>query len=156
MPYTNRDCADSTESEAEFRGETIVPTSSDRRRFHRFGFEAKAILRIGSHASLPCELMDLSLNGAMVKLESLPEELGESGELGLVVRGVIRGDIVTLNMDVVPVRVKNQRIGCRFVNVDAESFAQLTMLIEDNLGDVTLLDRELTQLDYWPGDVSVA
>lgn len=127
-----------------------MSSSSERRRFHRFGFEARAVLRIGAHGRVPCDLIDLSLNGALIELEE-PANKDHSGELGLVVRGVVRGDTVTMSMDVEPVRIEGRRLGCRFVNVDPESFANLKSLIEDNLGDVSLLDRELTQLDYWPG-----
>lgn len=131
-----------------------MPTSDERRRFHRYGFEAMAMLRIGVRGRVPCQLIDLSLNGALVALGEAPtEDLGE-GNLGLVLRGVVRGDTVTMSMDIEPVRIEGRRLGCRFVNVDLDSFANLKSLIEDNLGDVSLLDRELTQLDYWPGDSS--
>ena len=49
------------------------------------------------------------------------------------------------------VRVEDGQVACRFVGTDPESFEQLRDLVADNLGDIELLDRELTQLDYWPG-----
>lgn len=130
--------------------------SNERRRFHRFGFEAQALLRIGAHARMSCVLLDLSLNGALVELDRAPPTHGQSGKLGLVVRGLVRDDMVTMSMDIEPVRIDGRRLGCRFVNIDIDSFASLKLLIQDNLGDVSLLDRELTQLDYWPGTSSDA
>lgn len=109
------------------------------------------MLRIGAHARLSCALLDLSLNGALVELDKPPPTNEQSGKLGLVVRGLVRGDMVTMSMDIEPVRLDGRRLGCRFVNIDTDSFASLKLLIEDNLGDIGLLDRELTQLNYWPG-----
>lgn len=129
-----------------------MSSSSDRRRFHRFPFEAKAVLRIGPKSHLVCDLLDLSLNGALLGVDELANYTrGELGELELVIRGEVRGDVVTMNMDVEAVRIERSRLACRFVSIDDDSFASLKTLIEDNLGDVSMLDRELTQLDYWPG-----
>ncbi len=133
--------------------ERSVSSSTERRRFHRFPFEAQALLRIGNQSRLPCVLLDISLNGALLEVPNLASvDLDHNtGELGLVVRGEVNGCEVTMSMDVSVVRIRSERIACRFTEVDANSFSSLKGLIEDNLGDVNLLDRELTQLDYWPG-----
>lgn len=130
-----------------------MSSSTERRRFHRFPFEAQALLRIGNHSRLPCVLLDISLNGALLEVPNLASiNLEENlGELGLAVRGEVNGSEVTISMDVTVVRIQAERLACRFIEVDVDSFASLKALIEDNLGDVSLLDRELTQLDYWPG-----
>lgn len=132
-----------------------------RRRFHRFPFDAKAVLHVGSRGSglrgsVPCELLDLSLNGVMVRVpESLEEDrLQERNLVGLAVRGAIRGDEVTMTMHITPAHVAGSNVGLRFTRVDIDSFDALKTLIEDNLGNPDLLDRELTQLDYWPGEVA--
>ena len=52
-------------------------------------------------------------------------------------------------------RIESGRAACRFVGTDPASFERLRDLVADNLGDLEMLDRELTQLDYWPG-LSVA
>ena len=130
-----------------------MSSGSERRRFHRFPFEAQALLRIGSHSRIPCVLLDISLNGALLEvpnLASVPLD-NSRGELGLALRGEVNGTEVTMSMDVNVVRILTERIACRFSEIDTKSFASLKLLIEDNLGDVSLLDRELTQLDYWPG-----
>lgn len=128
-----------------------MPRSPERRRFHRFGFEAQALLRIGARARNPCKLLDLSLNGALIELDEPPANDYDVGTLGLAIRGLVRGDTVTMSMDIEPVHIAGRQMGCRFVRIDLDSFASLKTLIEDNLGDVDLLDRELSQLDYWPG-----
>lgn len=130
-----------------------MSTTSERRRFHRFPFQAQALLRVREQSRAPAVLLDISLNGALLEVPSLGSvSLDENvGELGLSVRGEINGHEVTMTMDVQVVRLERERVACRFIGVDADSFSSLKVLIEDNLGDAALLDRELTQLDYWPG-----
>jgi hypothetical protein len=130
-----------------------VSSASERRRFHRFPFQSQALLRVGQQARLPAVLLDISLNGALLEVPGLGTSSidDNDGELGLSVRGEVNGNEVTMSMDVQVVRLERERVACRFLEVDADSFSSLKSLIEDNLGNVALLDRELTQLDYWPG-----
>ncbi len=130
-----------------------MSTTSDRRRFHRFPFQAQALLRIGESSRVPAVLLDISLNGALLEVPSLSSVSldDNAGELGLSVRGEINGNEVTMTMDVSVVRIESERVACCYVGVDTDTFSSLKTLIEENLGDVSLLDRELTQLDYWPG-----
>jgi hypothetical protein len=124
----------------------------ERRRFHRFPFDADCRLVIGAGEALPCELLDLSINGALVALSvGLDEPTVLDGELRLDLRGKVHGDEVELHAVIKAVRVEPGRVACRFMGMDADSFQGLTSLVAENLGDIQLLDRELTQLDYWPG-----
>jgi len=133
--------------------ENCVSTTSERRRFHRFPFQAQALLRIGEQARVPAVLLDISLNGALLEVPSLSSmSLDENlGELSLSLRGEVNGSEVAMTMSVSVVRIEAERLACCFRGVDPESFSSLKLLIEENLGDLSLLDRELTQLDYWPG-----
>ncbi len=130
-----------------------MSTTSERRRFHRFPFQAQALLRIGEQARVPAVLLDISLNGALLEVPSLSSmSLDENlGELSLSLRGEVNGSEVAMTMSVSVVRIEAERLACCFRGVDPESFSSLKLLIEENLGDLSLLDRELTQLDYWPG-----
>lgn len=134
-----------------------MSATKERRRFHRFPFDARAILHIGVNSHAACELLDLSINGVLLEVAE-PEyiEKAAKGMLGLVIRGEVRGDVVTMNMNVEVVRIDGACLACRIVSVDLASFASLKALVEDNLGDVRMLDRELKQLDYWPGAASAA
>ena len=85
-------------------------------------------------------------------LESgLKTRFAGSGLLDLVLRGLVLGDQVEIQIRIEAVWQDNARLGCRFIGVDRESFAHLKTLIEANLGNPCLLDRELTHLAYWPG-----
>ncbi len=130
----------------------------ERRRFHRFPFEARCTVSFGERGEQPCELLDLSLNGALVRLpKQLQSAAAEdpdpvaSGSLQLHLRGLRENDQTRMDMAAQIVRVQEDTLACRFVSLDESSFAALKALVAANLGDETLLKRELTQLDYWPG-----
>lgn len=124
----------------------------ERRRFHRFPFDARCRLIIGDGESLTCDLLDLSINGALISLEvGLDEPTVLDGELRLDLRGSIHGDEVQLHVVIKAVRIEPKRAACRFIGMDVDSFEGLKRLVVENLGDTEMLDRELTQLDYWPG-----
>lgn len=124
----------------------------ERRRFHRFPFNAECYLLVREGESLACELLDLSINGALIAVSvGLDEPTVLDGELRLVLRGTIQDDPIQLHPVIKAVRVEPGRVACRFIGMDADSFAGLKNLVAENLGDIALLDRELTQLDYWPG-----
>jgi hypothetical protein len=129
-----------------------MSAAQERRRFHRFPFEAEGHLMVPTLGSVNCDLIDLSISGALLLLQRPVDQVaGRSGHLDLILRGLVRGDKVEIHSKVEAIWQENLQLGCRFVGVDADSFAHLKTLIEDNLGDPSLLDRELTQLAYWPG-----
>lgn len=98
------------------------------------------------------DLLDLSINGALLQIdEALPEDAVHSGVLELDILAAENAERVEMRMQVRAVRFESGRVACRFAAVDVEHFERLRTLIESNLGDVELLDRELTRLDYWPG-----
>ena len=126
--------------------------NEERRRFHRFPFHAECQLTPTGKDRVHCELLDLSINGALLKVDdSFREEVVPDSHLRLHFDGQVNGEQVSLEMWVTAVRVQRHQVACRFTAVDADSFEQLKNLVAENLGDVELLDRELTQLDYWPG-----
>ncbi len=126
--------------------------NEERRRFHRFPFHADCQLAPTGKDPVHCELLDLSINGALLKVEeSFREEVLPDSHLRLHFNGQINGSRVSLEMWVTAVRVQRDQVACRFTAVDAERFESLKNLVAENLGEVELLDRELTQLDYWPG-----
>lgn len=126
--------------------------AQERRRFHRFPFEAEGVLSVPKLGRLPCELIDLSISGVLLLLKAPVGKIaGQYGQLDLVLRGLDDSGQVEICSKVEAVWQEGEQLGCRYVGVDADSFAQLKALIEKNLGDPRLLDRELTQLAYWPG-----
>lgn len=128
-----------------------MSTSDERRRFHRFPFDAECELMLKDQP-IPCHLMDLSINGMLVQVDD-DRDYPLSAEMYLRLRltGTVDDHVVAIRGVVRAVRVHQRLIACRFEALDMDSFVQLKALVEKNLGDVLMLDRELTQLDYWPG-----
>lgn len=128
-------------------------TQAERRPFHRFGFRADCELLPEAGRQRPCELIDLSINGALLALADGAADFGSArgGDFTLKLRGLVNGEHVVIVLGVRAVRVEDRRVACRFVHVDPDSFDRLKALVAENLGDLAMLDRELTQLDYWPG-----
>ncbi|MEM9533255.1 MAG: PilZ domain-containing protein [Pseudomonadota bacterium] len=115
--------------------------SSERRRFHRINLDAQVHLYSGSQA-WRSELIDISLKGALLKR---PDEW--SGKPGDFYRIEIRleGGVV-ISMSVGVAHISEDRIGFICQRIDMDSFVHLKRLVELNLGDATLLTRELSGL----------
>lgn len=126
--------------------------AQEHRSFHRFPFDGRGLLSIGHARRVHCLVRDVSINGSLIELQDeVQAATGEAGELGLILRGKVRDNEVTLEFGIEVAWQDGQLLGCRFVRVDPESFDYLRVFIADNLGDPKLLDRELTKLGYWPG-----
>ncbi len=113
----------------------------ERRRFHRFDFEAEVRLYSGNR-QWQTELIDISLKGVLLRRPADWE--GSPGALFRVeIR--LRGGVV-ISMSVIAAHVTADRVGFHCERIDMDSFAHLKRLIELNLGDPSLLSRELSAL----------
>ena len=123
----------------------------ERRKFSRVQFESGASLQLGAH-SVPCEVLDLSLKGALLAcaaadLVSLAPARGDACGLALALEGSGEAT-VTLQGEVVYVAVQQEivHLGLRCRVIDLDSITHLRRLVELNLGDPALLERELAAL----------
>lgn len=123
---------------------TGVPMEQ-RRHFSRVLFKAKASLRADAQSpSQPCEVLDLSLKGALVKVASGEQWLPEQAcllelELDAEHRARIR----------MASRISHRQgqvIGLHCVEIDLDSITHLRRLVELNVGDDAILQRELSAL----------
>lgn len=117
--------------------------NNGRRHFHRVRFDGQAFLTFESGDEWPVELMDLSLQGALVRtVDPLPEEHRTA-------YGYLR---VPLNPDfhillmIQVVRMDGRDLGLRVTQMDLESAQHLRRIVELNLGDAELLNRDLAAL----------
>lgn len=118
------------------------PESSERRRFHRILFDAPATITAEGR-EFDTRLVDISLKGA---LAAVPEDW--PGEIGMDARILIRldeGDDV-IEMTAQIMHQEGDRIGLQCRHIDMDSITHLRRLVELNLGDANLLERELAQL----------
>ncbi len=112
-----------------------------RRHFSRIPFQSDARLHWprGVHA---VHVLDLALKGALLEAsEPFPVVLGEVCSLVLPLAGdekiVMKGAVAHL---------EGCRIGIECQHIDVDSLTSLRRLVELNLGDVSLVDRELVHL----------
>lgn len=120
-----------------------TPASDQRRHFSRVLFKADAKLD-ASGQSDACEVRDLSLKGALLKVEHpalwpvgakvrLDLTLDAGGKARIRMKGSI-----AYHAGIV--------VGMRCLAIDLDSITHLRRLVELNLGDEAILQRELAAL----------
>lgn len=121
-------------------GTTDTPSPA-RRQFSRIAFDAGVVLQTaaGKHA---CKLVDLSLKGALVeRVTPWGERPGEP--CSLVVQ---LADDEAIRMTGEVSHVEGGRLGLHCRDIDLDSITSLRRLIELNLGDEALLNREISAM----------
>jgi PilZ domain len=115
--------------------------NNERRRFHRFDIEGTVRL-YSDKAMWETKLVDVSLKGVLIER---PKDW--NGKVG----GTFRMDLriegsVIISMGVTTAHLMPHRVGFQWQKIDLDSFTQLKRLVELNLGDATMLNRELSAL----------
>lgn len=120
--------------------------SEDRRHHSRITFHTAAHLVVGNR-QIPAKVLDLSLKGSLVQLPendtSLEAEVDSPCELNIDL------DDAESNRICMKVRIAHAhrgRIGLLCQDIDLDSVTHLRRLVELNLGDPDLLERELSAL----------
>jgi len=112
-----------------------------QRQFSRIPFEVPVTLQT-EQQSWETDLIDISLHGALIKTPQIFEADQEQlYQLAIHLEGGL--DIC---MDVLIAHHENEGVGLHCKNIDADSIAHLRRLIELNLGNPELLERELSAL----------
>lgn len=130
--------------------EPIINT--ERRQFSRVAFNAEAEL-ITTEQQLQAQVLDLSLKGALLRLPDgaksdcgapclLKVSLGGNGGSGG--SGASGGTIIAMAGEIT--HVEGDLVGVLCRSIDIESITHLRRLIEMNLGDAALLERDLKAL----------
>jgi hypothetical protein len=128
---------------AIFRPTITGKTMRQRRHFSRVLFNARATLS-GDAQSSPCEVLDLSLKGALVRVADSRAWSPESScrlELALDPE-----QEVSIRMSAKVAHREGQVIGLHCVTIDLDSITHLRRLVELNLGDDSVLQREVSAL----------
>lgn len=116
--------------------------SSNRRQFTRVLFEAEAQLSAGEE-SLQVRLIDLSLKGALVRpLREVFLQIGTPCTLTIT----LGKDGMRIVMQATLAHHEGLNFGLSCRDIDLDSMTHLRRLVELNLGDDTLLNRELSAL----------
>lgn len=124
-------------------GHPVSQTSGPHnRRFHRIHFEGNAALSCdGVEHSVA--LVDLSLHGALVRVAD-PESRFAPGDRGVLC--VPLAAELEIRMEVRVMRAEAGELGLVVELIDLESAQHLRRLVELNLGDDALLNRDLAAL----------
>lgn len=118
----------------------MTTSNPQRRHFSRIHFESTATLT-GDGRTVPCSLLDLSLRGALVSCDDAGVSVHDQVMLDLELdderRIRIEGEVTHRAKD---------RIGIACRRIDLDSITHLRRIVELNVGDDGLLNRELSAL----------
>lgn len=116
--------------------------SNERRHHSRITFHAPAQL-VAPHSRFDVALLDISLKGALVRL---PESaaLDVDSECTLHIQLDTLGDAIRMKTHVAHIEDRCAGLLCR--EIDLDSITHLRRLVELNLGNPALLERELSAL----------
>ncbi len=115
-------------------------SSGNQRNFSRIAFDAAVTVDAGGE--YPGELLDLSLKGALVRLDAR-----QSVVPGMPATLHIRlSDEQAIDMQATVAHVEGRRAGFRCDHIDVDSITHLARIVELNTGDPELLHRELSAL----------
>ncbi len=118
--------------------------TSEQRHFTRIPFNASAtIVNPSTGHKTTAELIDISFKGALI---SKPDDWQGGKNERYTVNLQLAGHEVEINLDVIEVHQENNHIGFKTEHMDIDTATHLRRLVELNLGDESLLERELSEL----------
>lgn len=115
--------------------------ADEKRHFHRILYNAEATLTSQGH-SYPCKIIDISLKGCLLELDQCQETQSiDASTLTLTL-----SDEIKICMELAKTHVHDHLAGFKCVNIDIDSISNLRRLVELNLGNSEILERELVNL----------
>ena len=120
-----------------------MPTKApEKRRFHRISFDAECELHWQDDVWVS-EVLDISLKGVLVKRpEGWSVPLKQPCEVIIHLDDHETGIVMAVELR----HIEEERLGFKFQYIDLESATHLKRLVELNLGDQALLEREFAHL----------
>jgi len=116
--------------------------TSEKRKFHRISFDAPCELH-ALESMWTTEVLDISLKGVLVKRpEGWDVPLSQPCEVIVHLDGQQAGIVMAVELK----HVEPHRLGFKCQYIDLESATHLKRLVELNLGDQVLLEREFARL----------
>lgn len=118
----------------------------EKRRFTRIPFEAETrITNLETGTSCSVQLLDISLKGALTTLPTCWQiQIGNTYLLELLLAA--SDSDLKLQMEANLVHIQDEHSGFQYQNMDLDTATHLHRLIELNLGDEKLMERELAEL----------
>jgi hypothetical protein len=126
-----------------------IDKTEDKRRFQRIFYNAEAVLA-GDSVAQDCMIVDLSLKGCLLEFDQ-----PWSGAMDTLYALTIHlTDQIRIVMQLTVVHVVGNHCGFKCQHIDIDSITALRRLVELNLGDSELLERELAALSDPGGSAS--
>ncbi|MEW5893982.1 MAG: PilZ domain-containing protein [Pseudomonadota bacterium] len=119
----------------------MANTTHDKRQFHRVASDA-GVTVTSSSGIWTGTVQDVSLKGCLIRLAQ-PDRVAEWGSYHLAIH---LSPTLTIEMEAVPAHQEGALIGFRCTQIDLDSITELRRLVELNLGDPALLERDLHAL----------
>lgn len=119
----------------------VIPAESHR-LFSRVPFSAAVTLHLPGK-TLEVTLLDIALKGALVQTK-VPEVIQLQAPCRLMLP--LSNDGETIEMAGTVAHLNDRHVGLRCEHIDLTSLTLLRRLLELNIGDADLMDRELSQL----------
>jgi len=117
---------------------------NEQRHFHRIFYKSQVTL---SHESTqwPCELIDISLHGCLLRFDKAWEQHNLETLYTLTLE-LSETTLITMGISVS--HVIGNDVGFKCEHIDLNSISTLRRLVELNLGDSNLLERDLIALSH--------
>jgi len=115
--------------------------NNDNRHFHRILFTAEAILSC-EEKTWDCEIIDLSLKGCLLRFMIPWEENLEK----LYTLTLQLSEQIQIKMVLTAMHIIGNKVGFKCEHIDIDSISELRRLVELNLGNSALLERDLLAL----------
>lgn len=116
-------------------------TTEDRRSFTRIMFTSPANIEMDGK-EVDVQLIDLSLNGALIEMKT--DDAMTMGDKTKININLDNQCLISMQVEVR--HVKDNKVGLHCENIDIDSITHLRRLVELNLADDSVLNRELSQL----------
>ncbi|MCG6971061.1 MAG: PilZ domain-containing protein [Gammaproteobacteria bacterium] len=119
-----------------------TPGSQDKRQFTRITFDSPVYVSNGTN-TWQSELVDISLNGVLIdKPDNWDAAAGDQFKLTLD----LNDSDIEIRMEVEVSHMEDQHIGFHCKHIDLDSITHLRRLVELNVGNTEILNRELSAL----------
>ncbi len=116
--------------------------NTEKRQFSRIAFDAPVTIDNGEK-QWESKVLDVSLKGVLVLR---PDDWDQNTEGNFKLSIQLENSDVEIEMEVKLSHTEEEHIGFHCENIDLDSVTSLRRLVELNLGDEELLNREITNM----------
>lgn len=114
----------------------------ERRHFNRVAFSTPATLLVDKK-EIECQVIDLSVHGALIELLMPADfEIGSTYQITIP----LGESSERISMELELMHQEENNLGLKCTHIDLESITHLRRLVELNLGDSELLERDFIAL----------